>query len=84
METEMTTKDDVKLMVLSDLAALCKKIAEQPTITKELRAQAQQFAGEYESLAPLADTSTNRRHFEEEQLLNQIARFLPKIAGDED
>lgn len=40
----MTTVNDVKLMVLSDLAELCKKLAEEPALTKNLRLKAQEFA----------------------------------------
>lgn len=39
----MTTVNDVKLMALSDLAELCKKLAEEPALTKNLRLKAEEL-----------------------------------------
>jgi len=78
----MTSKDDVKVMVLSDLAALCKKLAEEPIVVEELRVRAGEFIAEYNSLLEYRGRSTNSQHFRGEQLLIRIARFLPRIADE--
>ena len=78
----MTTVKDVKLMALSDLAELCKKLAEEPALTKNLCLKAQEFARKYDSL-PSRGANTGAERYEEETLLIEIARFLPDVAQDE-
>jgi hypothetical protein len=78
----MTSKDKVKDMVLSGLAAICKQLAEEPAVLEELRVRAGEFVAEYDSLLEDRGRSTNPEHFEGEELLIQMARFLPRIADE--
>jgi hypothetical protein len=78
----MTSQDKVKDMVLSGLAAICKKLAEEPAVLEELRLRAGEFVAEYNSLLEDKGRSTNPEHFEGEDLLIRIARFLPRIADE--
>ena len=75
----MTSRDDVEVMILTDLAALCKKLAEDPIVPEKLRAQALGFAEEYNLLLPDLGKCDRRLHFEAGRLLIQITRFLPNI-----
>ena len=77
----MTSRDDVELTILSDLAALCKKLAENPVVPKKVRAEALGFVKEYNSLLPYGGTGDRSLHFEAEQLLFRITGFLPNIFG---
>ena len=79
----MTSKDEVKVMVLCDLAAICKKLAGEPAVLEDLRLKAGEFVEEYNSLLPDRGRSTNPQHFEAAELLIRIARFLPRIVDEE-
>jgi hypothetical protein len=81
-ETTMTAKDDVKVMVLTDLAAICKKLSEEPAVPKHLRDQAAKFVAEYDSLVQYRGSSENPEHFRGEALLVKIGRFMPRIADE--
>jgi len=78
MHTTWAPDDDVQVLVLLELITLCKKIAENPTVKKDLRVQAIGFVTEGNSLVPCRGRSTNLEHFEGEKLLSRIARFLPR------
>ena len=79
----MTSTDDVKAMVLTDLAAICKKLAAEPAVLEHLRVKAGQLADEYNSLPQDPGRSTNFHHLESAELLIRIARFLPRIVDEE-
>jgi len=79
IETTNAAKNEMKVMVLTDLAALCKKLADNPAITKEMRAKARQFVDEYNVLAPYRGKGEHHQHFEGEKLIVLIARFLPSV-----
>ena len=76
----MPSRDDVKVMVLTDLAAICKKLADEPAVLEDLRVKAAEFVSEYESLLEYRGRSNNAQHMAGEDLLVRIARFLPRIA----
>lgn len=82
MEIVMTSnesKNEMLVMVLTDLAAICQKLAENSALPEELRGQAGRFVVEFNSLSPYRGRGTASQHFEAEQLIETIARFLPRV-----
>ena len=79
IETTNAAKNEMKVMVLTDLAAICKKLADNPAITEEMRAKARQFVEKYNSLAPYRGKGDHHQHFEGEKLIDQITLFLPRV-----
>ena len=79
IETTNAARNEMKVMVLTDLAALCKKLADNPAITEEMRAKARQFVERYNLLAPFRGKGNHLQHLEGEKLIDQIARFLPSV-----
>lgn len=79
IEITNAAKNEMKVMVLMDLAALCKKLADNPAITKEMRAKARHFVEKYNLLEPYRGKGDHSQHFEGEQLIDQITRFLPRV-----
>ena len=73
------TRNEVKVMVLMDLAATCKKLAENSTVPDSLRAQARQMVEEFDSLLPVRGKGTPAEHAQGETLLVKMARFLARI-----
>jgi hypothetical protein len=71
----------VDVMILSELAAICKKLVENPVVPEKLRARAQGFVDGFTALAPYEGTGSRGLRFEGEQLLIRIARFLPDVPG---
>jgi hypothetical protein len=67
--------------VLTDLAEICKKVAENSAATENLRRQASQFVAKFNSLVPYRGKGDVDQHVQAEKLLIQIARFLPEIAA---
>ena len=45
-------KNDMEMMVLTDLARICKKLADTPGFPEALRTQAREFGDAYDSLLP--------------------------------
>jgi|SRR5262252_9072645 len=78
-ETTNSARNEMKVMVLTDLAALCKKLADNPAITEEMRARARHLVEEYNLLAPYRGKGNHPQHFEGEKLVNQMALFLPRV-----
>ena len=72
-------KNEMLVMVLTDLAAICKKLTENPAVPEELRGKARQFEEEFNSLLPVRVEGTAAQHALGEQLLIKIARFLPRL-----
>lgn len=72
-------KNEMLVMDLTDLAGICKKLAENAAIPEELRWKARQFGEEFNSLLPVRGESTAAQHAQGEQLLIKIARFLPRV-----
>ena len=77
--TSNQAKNEVEVMVLSDLAAICRKIAENSAIPENLRVKASTFVEEYHSLVPHRGKGNAAVHYQAENLLIRIARFLPRI-----
>jgi hypothetical protein len=76
---ENEVRNEVKVMVLVDLAAICKKLAENPTVPEGLRANARRLTEEFDSLLPARGKGTPSEHAHGEALLAKMARFIPKI-----
>jgi hypothetical protein len=82
METTMSSsqsKNEMLVMVLIDLAAICRKLTENAAVPEELRVKAHEFEEEFNSLLPVRGKGTAAEHVQGEQLLIKIARFLPRL-----
>jgi len=77
--TSSQSKNEMLVMVLIDLAAICKKLNENAAVPEELRVKARQFGEEFDSLLPVRGQGTPTQHAQGEQLLIKIARFLPRL-----
>jgi hypothetical protein len=77
--TSNAAKNEMLVMVLTDLAAICKKLAEDSAVPEKLRAQAREFGEEFDLLSPHRGEGTPAQHAEGELLLAKIARFLPRL-----
>ena len=76
---ELRLKNEMEVMVLTDLAAICKKLGGNSAVPEELRVQARRLVEEFNSLLPDRGKGTAPQHFQGEQLLVRIARFLPRV-----
>jgi hypothetical protein len=74
-----TSRNEVKAMVLIDLAEICRKVASHPAIPEAMREQARNFVQQYEFLLPMRGKANFDEHTWGETLLIQIAQFLPQI-----
>jgi hypothetical protein len=75
--------DEFKIMVLSDLAEIYKKLSRKSDISEETRDQVDRFVAEFNSLVPYAHMGNASKHAQAEQLLSRMALFLPRIVGIE-
>jgi hypothetical protein len=66
-------------MVLSDLSAICKKLADDPVVPDDLRARAREMVEEFNELVGDRGRGNVSEHFEGETLLITMARFLPRV-----
>jgi len=73
------SKNEMLVMVLTDLSAICKKLTESSAVPEGLRVQARQFVKEFDSLVPFRGKGTAYQHFQGEDLLIRMARFLPRV-----
>ena len=73
------SRNEMLVMVLPDLAAICNKLAENPAVPEELRVKARQFVLEFNSLVPARGKGTAVQRFQGAQLIAKIARFLPRV-----
>ena len=78
-ETTNEAKNEMLVMVLTELAGLCKKLAEHSAVPETLRVEARKFGIEFDSLSPYRGKGTAAQHAQGEQLLVKIARFLPRL-----
>jgi hypothetical protein len=81
-EYEMSSnalRNEVKVMVVCDLAAICKKLAENSAVPNNLRVEARQLVEEFDSLLPARGKGTPSEHEQGEALLVKMARFLPRV-----
>jgi hypothetical protein len=65
--------------VLIDLAAICQKLSESSALPEDLRGKARQLVEEFNLLLPYRGKGTEVQHFHGEKLLEQMARFLPRV-----
>ena len=73
------SKNEMLVMVLIDLAGICRKLEENSAAPSELRTQAGQLVAEFDELLPRRGKGTPAEHAKGEQLLVKIARFLPRV-----
>ena len=76
-------RNDLKVKVLIDLAAICRSVAENSAVPDNLRLQARQLVGDFEALLPARGKGTPSEHHLGETLLIKMARFLPSISDIE-
>jgi len=77
--TSNEARNELKVMVLSDLAAICKKVSENSAVPDKVRADARAMVEEFNSLLPFRGKGNPSEHAQGELLLVKIARFLPRI-----
>jgi len=77
--TSNEARNEVKAMVLIDLAAICRKLAEDSIVPDALRAEARELVEKFDSLLPARGKGTPSQHAQGEALLAKMARFLPRI-----
>lgn len=66
-------------MVLTDLAAICEKLADNSVLPEELRVQARRFVADFNFLLPFRGKGTASQLCAGEALIIRIARFLPRV-----
>jgi hypothetical protein len=72
-------RNEVKVSVVMDLAAICKKLADNSVVPDNLRGQARELVADFDSLLPARGKGTPSEHAEGEQLLVKMARFLTRV-----
>ena len=83
MRVSMECKNEMEVMVVTDLAAICRKLAQNEALPDALQMKAREFVEEFESLLPSSGKGTAFQHARGEQLLIKIARFLPNVVDVE-
>jgi hypothetical protein len=77
--TSNRARNELKVMVLSDLAGICKKVAENSEVPDALRADARDLVEQFHSLLPVRGKGNPLEHSQGEFLLIKMARFFPRI-----
>ena len=77
--TSSESNNEMLVMVLTDLAAICKKLADNSVLPEELSMQARLFVAEFDFLLPFRGKGTASQLCAGEVLLVRIARFLPRV-----
>jgi hypothetical protein len=77
--TSNESKNEMLVMVLTDLAGIYKKLAENSAVPENMRVEARKFVEEFGSLAPYRGKGTAAQHAQGEMLLAKMARFLPEL-----
>jgi len=72
-------RNEIKVTVVMDLAAICKKLADNSVVPDSLRGQARELVEEFDSLLPARGKGTPSEHAEAEKLLVKMARFLTRV-----
>ena len=72
-------KNEMLLIVLTDLAGIWKKLAENSAVPENLRLQAREFGAEFDALAQYRGKGAEVAHFMGETLFVQMARALPRL-----
>ena len=73
-------RNAIKVTVLIDLAAICRKVAESSVVPDDLRLQARHLVDEFDALLPARGKGTPTEHVQGEVMLIKMARFLPSIS----
>ena len=79
MEFEDKQDEKMEVMVLTGLVAICKNLAKNSRVPEELQVKARKFVERYDSLVPDRGRNTTAQHAQGEELLIEIARFLPSV-----
>ena len=69
----------MKAMVLSDLSAIWKKLADDPIVPDDLRARGREMVEEFNELVEDRGRGNAAELFEGEELLIRMARLLPSL-----
>jgi hypothetical protein len=77
--TSNESKNEMLVMVLTDLAAICDKLIDHPAVPEELRHRASGFVNEFNMLWPDRGKGTPSQHVQGQELLIKISRFLPRL-----
>jgi hypothetical protein len=75
-------KHEMKLMVLTDLCALCKKLSDDAAITDEQRAQARHLVDKFVSLLQFKRKGVPEARVAGQELLTHMAQFLAQVVED--
>jgi hypothetical protein len=73
------SKNEMLVMVLTDLSAICDKLIDHPAVPNELRQRTSDFVTEFNSLSPVRGKGNPYQHVQGQELLIKIARFLPRL-----
>ena len=73
------SRNEVKIMVLSGLAEICRKVAAHEAIPEDMREQARNYVRQFDFLLPVKGQGNPDEHSWGETLLVQIAQFLPRV-----
>ena len=74
-----TARNEIKVMVVMDLAAICKKLARNSIVPDNFRVEARELVEEFDALLPAHGKGTPAEHAQGEHLLVKMARFLARI-----
>jgi hypothetical protein len=77
--TSSEWKNEMLEIVVTDLAAICQKLADNSLLPEELRVQARQLVAEFNFLLQFRGKATASQFCAAEDLLIRIARFLPRV-----
>ena len=77
--TSNELKNEMLVTVLTDLAAICRRLADNQILPEEVRGEARQCVWEFNELLPYRGKGNAFQHCEGETLLIRIARFLPRV-----
>ena len=73
-------KNEMLVMVLTDLAGIYRKLAENPAVPDYVRVKARESGGQFDLLsAGRGKGNIQLSHFQGEQLMVEMARFLPNL-----
>ena len=75
----LQSRNELEVMLLMDLAEICKKVAKHSAVTEKVRVRAGELVQEFNLVLPFLSEGTNPQEFRREDLLIKMARFLPDI-----
>src|SRR5215467_7219958 len=73
------SKNEMLVMVLIDLAAICQKLTENPVVPEHIRGKARHLVEEFNVLLPHRGQGKEAHHFNGERLIEKMARFIPSV-----